>query len=779
MSELSEVGSTFAGLSAAEVDARVARGQTNVSSASSGRTILEIVRTNVLTRFNAILGSLFVVVLFVGPIQDGLFGIVLVVNAVLGVVQELRARRSLERLAVLTAPSAHALRDGQRTELPVERVVVDDVLELRAGDQIVADGEIISVRGLEVDESLLSGESMAVDKHEGDAVLSGSVVVAGSAIMRVTTVGDDSFAQRLQGDARKFSLARSDLQAGINAMLRVISWVMIPVSALLVVSQFVRSHQNLDQAIRATVAGVGAMVPEGLVLLTTLAFALGAIRLARQRVLVQELAAIEGLARVDVLCIDKTGTLTESGVELVNVVDVLDGATSSLGAMAWATENPNATMLAARSLAAPSGWVVVGEVVFSSSRKWSAMEFDGRGTWVIGAPEIVSPDVNPDQRRLIDENQAMGRRVLVIARCDEALVDSRLPRGRTIAGVAVLEERVRADARATIDYLVAQGVQIKVISGDNATTVAAVARRVGVPGAERALDARELPTDSAQFAGLVADTSVFGRVQPDQKRSIVKALQAQGHVVAMTGDGVNDIPALKAADLAIAMGSGSAATRAVGQIVLLDNSFALVPSIVDEGRRVIANIQRVAILFVTKTVYATFLALVVGVSAIPYPFYPRHLTVVSTLTIGLPGFFLALAPAAPRATPDFVGRVLRRTVPSGLVIGAVTLSAYVLARGPMGADSAQSRSVATLTLVALGLVVLGVVSRPLTRWRVALNGAMAGAFAVLWFVPWSARIFSFARPSLSVLGVAAALIMVGAPLVVVAGSLWKSGPSRR
>ena len=748
-----------------------------MSTTSSGRTILDIIRANVLTRFNAILGSLFVVVLVVGPIQDGLFGIVLVVNAVLGVVQELRARRALDRLAVLTAPSAHALRDGERTELSVERVVVDDVLELRPGDQIVADGEVVAVKGLEVDESLLSGESLAVDKNEGDGVLSGSVVVAGTATMRVTTVGDDSFAQRMQGDARRFSLARSELQAGINTMLRVISWVMIPVSALLVVSQVARSHQHLDQAIRGTVAGVGAMVPEGLVLLTTLAFALGAIRLARQRVLVQELAAIEGLARVDVLCIDKTGTLTEAGVELVEVVDLDGVATTALGAMAWATESPNATMQAARSLAAPSGWKLAAGVAFSSSRKWSALEFEGRGTWVFGAPEIVTPALGVDQSRLIAEHQAMGRRVLVIARSDEALVDNRLPEHRAIAGVAVFEERVRDDARATIDYLVAQGVQIKVLSGDNATTVAAVAQRVGVPGAQHVVDAREMPTDPEQFGDLIAETAVFGRVQPDQKRAIVLALQAQGHVVAMTGDGVNDIPALKAADLGIAMGSGSAATRAVGQIVLLDNSFALVPSILDEGRRVIANIQRVAVLFVTKTVYATILALVVGISAIPYPFYPRHLTVVSTLTIGLPGFLLALAPAAPRAKPDFVGRVLRTTLPSGGVIAAATLATYSIARGPMGVNAVQSRSIATLTLVALGLVVLTLVARPLSRWRATLIVAMAGLFALIWLVPSSARIFSLARPPWGALGIAAVLIGLAAPLVALASNAWKSEPS--
>ena len=760
--------SPHVGLTAAEVAERAATGRINVVSASAGRTVGQILRTNVLTRFNAILGSLFVVVLFVGPLQDGLFGIVLAVNTLVGVGQELRARRILNRLAVLTAPSAHAVRDGQTVELAVTEVVVDDMLELRPGDQVVADGRVVLDGGLEVDESLLSGESLPVVKHLTDALLSGSVIVAGSATMQVSTVGDDAFAQRLQGEARRFSLVRSELQQGTNRILRIITWVMVPVGLLLVTSQVVRARQTLDEAVRGSVAGVGAMVPEGLVLLTTIAFALGSIRLARHRVLVQELAAIEGLARVDVLCIDKTGTLTDPGMYLLDIVPLDTGPVREVvGAMAASDPTPNATMLAARAVPSPDGWEVDEVVRFSSSRKWSAVQFHRQGTWVIGAPEIVAPDLAPQHAARIAEHAAMGRRVLMLARATTPLAGDVLPAPVTCAALVVFEERLRPDAERTIGYLLAQGVAVKVLSGDNPATVAAVARRVGVAGADSPGDARDLPEDREALAEQIERMTVLGRVQPHQKRDIVVALQANGHVVAMTGDGVNDIPALKVADLGIAMGSGSPATRAVARIVLLDSSFAIVPQILDEGRRVIANVQRVANLFVTKTVYAAILALIVGIAAVPYPFYPRHLTLVSSLTIGIPGFFLALAPGAPRARAGFVERVFRFTVPAGAVAAVATFAAYLVARGPCSASAMQARTTATLTLLVVGLVILGLVSRPLTVPRTLLIVAMAAGAALAWLVPVSRKVFGLVAPPapavVAALGIAALAVV---PLVL-------------
>ena len=759
------------GLSLEQVAARLADGRANVTDTTPGRTVAQILRANVATRFNAILGVLFVIILIVGPIKDGIFAVVVVVNTVTGVVQELRSKRTLDRLAVLTAPTAHAVREGQTVELPVEAVVVDDMLELHPGDQVVADGNVEIDAGLEVDESLLTGESLAVEKHPGDPVLSGSVIVAGNGVMRVAHVGGDAFAQRLQGDARRFSLVHSDLQQGINRILRLVTWAMVPVGLLLIISQTTRANQSLAVALRGSVAGVGAMVPEGLVLLTTVAFTLAAVRLARRRVLVQELAAIEGLARVDVVCVDKTGTLTDPGIDLLDVV-ALDGTPGreALGAMAASDPHPNATMLAAQSLPSPDGWAVSQVVPFSSARKWSAVEFGPHRTWVIGAPEIVAPELAASTRATAAEHTSAGRRVLLLSRTDAPLDGETLPPGLDPSALVVFEERLRPEAEATIGYLLAQGITIKVLSGDSADTVGAVAARVGIPGAEHPIDARSLPEEQGELAEVIARTSVLGRVQPHQKRDIVTALQAKGHVVAMTGDGVNDIPALKAADLGMAMGSGSPATRAVGRLVLLDSSFAAVPRILGEGRRVIANVERLANLFVTKTAYAVLLATAVGIAAVPYPFFPRHLTVVSGLTIGIPGFFLTFAPGEPRARAGFVDRVLSFALPAGAVVGSATLAAYLLARDVYGANNEEAQTIATLTLLTLGIVVLGLVARPWTLPRVLLVAAMAVGGVLVWVVPFARHFFDLVPPPEK--AVLAALVIVVLALPVLWLAVW-------
>jgi cation-transporting P-type ATPase E len=764
---ISEAAET--GLTSDEVAQRVASGHVNASDRADSRSLIQILRANVFTRFNAILGSLLVVVVFVGPPQDGLFGVVLAVNTVIGVAQEVRAKRTLDHLAVLTAPTAHAVRDGRPVELEADAVVLDDVLELQPGDQIVVDGLVLSSEGLEIDESLLSGEAVPVVKRHDDEVRSGSFVVSGTGRIRAIRVGDEAFAQKVQGDARQFSLVRSELQQGTNQILRMVTWVMIPAGVLLVTSQVLRSGQSLDDALRASVAGVGAMVPEGLVLLTTLAFALGAIRMARQRVLVQELAALEGLARVDVLCIDKTGTLTEPGMSVRTIERLGNTAPEeALGALVGSDPSPNATIRALGALPVPADWLPEARIPFSSARKWSAVQFEGRGAWVIGAPDVVAADgrVPVHISTRIDTFAARGDRVLLVARSSAPLDGEALPDGLEPVALVVLEERIRPEARATIGYLLSQGVQIKVLSGDDPRTVASVAKRVGIPGSTDPVDARELPEDPVPLAQVIEASSIFGRVQPHQKEAVVSALQNSGHVVAMTGDDVNNVPALKQADLSLAMGSGSQATRAVGRIVLLDSSFAAVPGILGEGRRVIANIERVANLFVTKTVYAAILAVVVGISAIPFPFYPRHLTIVSTLTIGVPGFFLALASGSPRAHPGFVRRVLTFTVPAGMVAAAVTLVTYLMARGPAHATTAQARTAATLALVAIGLAVLVLVARPLNAARAVLVGCMAGSAVLIWVAPLTRRIFTLEWPPTAALWATAAIVLVAVPVLL-------------
>jgi cation-transporting ATPase E len=750
------------GLTAAEVAERVARGQTNQAGERTSRTYGEIVRANVFTRFNAILGVLLVVILIFGSPQDGLFGIVLVANALIGIVQEIRAKRTLDSLAVLNAPQARVVRDGEPSELPVESVVLDDLLELRTGDQVPADGLVRRADGLEIDESLLTGESDPVDKQVGADVMSGSIVVAGAGRFQATAVGADAYARKIATEARRFSLTHSELVDGINLLLRWIQYALFPIAALLLWRQL--SNHTFDNAITNTVAGVVGMVPEGLVLLTSLAFGLAAVTLARRKVLVQELPAVEGLARVDVVCLDKTGTLTEGDV-VFDRLEVLPGCDDgtvrhALGALAD-DENRNATLAAIAGAFPPDGWARTGGIPFSSARKWSAAAFDGHGAWVIGAPEMILADAPEDPaRREADELAAQGRRVLLLAAADGELVGEELPAGVHPAALVLLAEKIRSDARDTLRYFDEQGVALKVISGDNPRTVGAVAREVGLPGADDPVDARTLPDDRDELAAVLEEHSVFGRVTPQQKRAIVGALQSKSHVVAMTGDGVNDALALKDADIGIAMGSGAAATRAVAQLVLLDGRFSTMPGVVAEGRRVIANIERSANLFVTKTVYAVILALFVAIAGWNYPFLPRQLTIVSTFTIGIPGFFLAIAPNKQRYVPGFINRVLRFTVPAGIVAGSASLATYSIAFYGYDVPLKEARTATTITLVIVGLWVLLILARPLTVWRGVLAASMIACVGIILAVPALRDFYALELPpgdvTASALAVAAA-----------------------
>ncbi len=720
------------GLSSAEVAERVARGAVNDVPAAPTRTVAQIVRANVLTRFNALLGAMLVLIAIVGPIQDALFGVVLVANALIGIVQELRAKRTLDRLTLLTAPKAQVVRDGGVRDVVPSDIVVDDVVALAPGSQIVVDGEVMVTDGLEVDESLLTGESETVHKRPGDRVLSGSFVAAGTGRSQATDVGADAYAARLAEDARRFSLTRSELRTGIDRILRYVTWAIVPTATLLFVSQL-RAHGSWRAAMSGAVAGTVAMVPEGLVLLTSLAFSVAVVRLAKQRVLVQELAAVEGLARVDVLCIDKTGTLTEGRLALDRIERIdedLDPG-PALAALAAADPAPNATLQAiAQGLSADGGWSVERTVPFSSARKWGAAAFAGHGAWVLGAPDILTSDPGIGAR--VAASAGTGARVLLLARA--AALGDRLPDSLDPVALVVLADRVRADAGQTLRYFAEQQVLVKVLSGDAPATVGSIASGLGLEGAGSPVDARSLPDDDLDaLADALEAHSVFGRVSPQQKRSMVRALQGRGHTVAMTGDGVNDALALKDADIGIAMGTGADATRAVAQLVLLDSTFDALPSVVGEGRRVLGNIERTSNLYLTKTVYAMLLSLAVGVAGMVFPFLPRHLTLIGALTIGIPSFFLALAPSARRFRPGFVQRVLRFTIPAGFLAATATFLGYTLATREQGVTTLEAQTTAVMTLMWVGLLVLSIVAAPLNTWRLVLVWSM-GAAAVLAFV---------------------------------------------
>ncbi|MEU0836567.1 HAD-IC family P-type ATPase [Streptomyces sp. NPDC005969] len=742
------------GLTAAEVAERIARGEVNDVPVRSSRSMREIVRANVFTRFNLIIGVLWLIMLSVAPIQDSLFGFVIIANTGIGIFQEWRAKKTLDSLAVIGEVKPTVRRDGVAAEISTSEIVLGDLIELGPGDKVVVDGTVAETDNLEIDESLLTGEADPVLKQAGDPVMSGSFVVAGGGAFSATKVGREAYAAQLAEEASRFTLVQSELRSGISMILKYVTWMMVPAAIGLIISQLVVHNSNVQDSIARTVGGIVPMVPEGLVLLTSVAFAIGVIRLGRKQCLVQELPAIEGLARVDVVCLDKTGTLTEGGMD-VTEVRALNGADDpyirrvlrSLGA---SDPRPNASLQAIiDAYPSPNGeaWRCTEALPFSSARKYSGAAFveaDGRSsTWLLGAPDVLLPHQDPALDEIEQLNE-QGLRVLLLARAEGRLAEPEIAHRAVPTALIVLEQRLRPDAGDTLRYFADQRVATKVISGDNAVSVGAVAGKLGLPGAEHTLDARRLPTDPDEMATAMEENAVFGRVSPQQKREMVAALQSRGHTVAMTGDGVNDVLALKDADIGVSMGSGSEATRAVAQIVLLNNSFATLPSVVAEGRRVIGNITRVATLFLTKTVYSVLLAILVVCFQVEYPFLPRHLTLLSTLTIGVPAFFLALAPNKERAQPHFVRRVMRYSVPSGLIAGIATFVTYMIARHyytGAGALDAET-SVATLTLFLVSMWVLAIIARPYTWWRIVLVASMGAAFLVVLVVPWLQNFFA-------------------------------------
>jgi cation-transporting P-type ATPase E len=821
------------GLDEAAVAERRAAGLVNQVTDTNRRSFDDIVRANVFTRFNAILGTLLAVVLVIGAYRDALFGIVLLSNACIGIIQEIRAKRTLDRLSLISAPRVTVIRASQPAELRVDDIVLDDLIELKPGDQVPVDGNVLDATGLEVDESLLTGEADPLPKAAGDGVLSGSFVVAGRGRFRATAVGDNAYAARLAAEAKKFALVHSELRSGTDQILRVVMWLMIPTAVLLLITQL-RGTTSVFDGLRATVAGTGAIIPEGLVLLTSLAFAVGVIRLGRRQALVQELPAVELLARVDVVCVDKTGTLTQGSLKLAAVEpvgdrfepweapaeaevaamhpdsesstepdttavlpipetspsagesepgDVADDAgpgeqtgpeldddlAAVLGAIGAAEERPNASLLAIVALGRDPGWTLQSAVPFSSARKWSSASFAGEGSWLLGAPDVLLAEGDPVRVRG-EELAATGRRIILLAHTDVEPSAEGPPEDVRPMALLGLEEELRKEAPDTLRYFAEQGVAVKVISGDHPTTVGAVAQRVGVPNAGDPMDARDLPEDLEELADVLEERAVFGRVKPHQKRAMVQALQSRGHTVAMTGDGVNDVLALKDADIGVAMGSGSGASRAVAQLVLLDDNFASMPEVVAEGRKVIANIERVANLFVTKSVYAFLLSISVGVAGLPFPFFPRHLTIISSLTIGIPAFFLALAPNTRRARPGFVPRVARFAIPAGLLAAAATFLGFALARSESGLSITQERTTAVIVLFLVAGWVLMILARPLTEPRVALLFALLVAFVVALATPGIREFFELELPPVVVL---MAAVGVAAVALGVMEALWQ------
>jgi cation-transporting P-type ATPase E len=703
----------------------------------TGRSYGSILRANVFTVFNLILAVAGAMTLAFGEWQDALFLGVLVGNTAIGTVQEVRAKRALDRLSALVVPHATVVRDGSDRTVAVEELVPGDLVRLSPGDQVVADGVLEEERSLRLDESILTGESALVERRVGEEVRSGSFAVEGGAAYVVTAVGEASYAAQITGEARSFRHPRSPLERALNQLLFVLVAIMIPLGVVLGYALWHR-QTTLHDAVPTAVAAVVSLVPEGLILLTSLTFAVAAVNMAKRGALVQQLNAIESLASVDVVCVDKTGTLTEPGLRVVEVVGP-ESMSEDLGRYAASASSRNAT-LAAIAEAFPSAPEPVDEEVpFSSQRRFGAQRIGGVGL-VLGAPEHFALNGFVDRA---GEAAREGRRVLAFGTAG-ALEDPQPP----AQGLVLLAEKLRPQARATVEWLQSQGVELMVLSGDSPETVAAIAHDAGIRG--EVYDATSLPEDSEEVQRIVLGHTVFGRISPQDKRRVVEALGDSGRYVAMIGDGVNDVPALKASRLAIAQGTGTQMARSVADVVLVDGDFAAVPAMVAEGRKILRNVQRVAKLFVTKSAFAAFLILSVGLTPTAYPLLPRQLTLAATLTIGIPGLFLALAPSTGSYTPrSFLRELAQFAVPAGTAAGLGVVSSYLFALNVLGLELDAARTVAVTVIVLVGLYLILALEAAGRKRGAAVSAlclSLLAAYVAILLMPATREFFALALP---------------------------------
>lgn len=754
------------GLTEQEAQRRLAeRGP--VEPAPSSRSYKSIVRANVLTVFNLILVISGVITLAFGDWRDSLFLYILLANTSIGILQELKAKRALDRLAALVAPSATVVRDGEYRVVAVEELVIGDLVRAGAGDQIVADGELVAAEGLAVDESILTGESEPVQRRVGEEIRSGSFVAEGRAAYTVRAVGSASYAEQIAGEARTFRHPRSPLERAVSTLLFGLVTVMLLLGGLLSAA-LVERDADLQEAVETAVAAALTLVPEGLILLLSLTYAVAALRMARRGALAQQLNAIESFASADVICLDKTGTLTEPGLRVLELVPApgsnLDAVREALGQYAASAPARNATLEAIAQAHLGSPEPVEAEVPFSSRRRWSALRL-GSTAYVLGAPELFS--LGTLAGRAKEEAQA-GRRVLAFGRTAAELNEHERPRELTLLGLVVLAEELRAETRETVAYLQAEGVELKVISGDAPETVAAIASDAGIPLSEPPVDGRELPDDPAALRELALRAAVVGRISPEGKRRLVEALRDAGKHVAMVGDGVNDVPALKAAQLGIAQATGSQMAKTVADVVLVSGDFGSVPPMIAEGRKVLRNLQRVTKLFVTKSAFAAFLIVTIGLTPQSYPFLPRHLSLAAAIAVGIPAFFLALAPSTgPWRPTEFLKDVARFAVPAGTGAGLGVLSSYLFARNVIDLPLDEARTVATTVLVVVGLYLILALEVP--RLSVAaLCLSLFALYLVAIILPMR-EFFELASPN------AAILLSAAGGIGLAIGGLWLTG----
>lgn len=735
------------GLDKEQVEERVLRNMVNFKSDAISKSYLKIFTTNIFTLFNIVNVFLAAMILiFNGQVKNMLFAIIAIVNLVIGIVQEIRSKVALDKLSLVSAPSIEVMRSGEKVSLPTSEIVIDDVIILKQGSQIPTDCIVIDGE-CEVNESLLTGEQDDIHKQNGDRMMSGSFVQSGTCKARVIAVGDDTYASKLMSEAKKFKKSKSELMRSINWIIRIATIIIFPLGILMFKTNMTYAT-SVSSAVTATVSSVIGMIPEGLVMLTSIALALGIIRLAKRRTLVQDLYSIETLARVDTLCLDKTGTITEGTMQVENVHvyssrlgsvdDIMANLVSALG-------QNNATFEAcAHYFSSNERYEVLKLMPFSSARKWSGASFKDAGTYIVGAPEFVLKDRYYMVDRDVKEYASQGFRVLVLVKTSETLKDGDMSTEKMkIIALIVLSDKIRSTAKATFDYFEKQGVQLKVISGDNPLTVSKVAERAGLKNAEKYVDASvDLDTPDKIYEAAEKYT-VFGRVSPSQKKELIAALKAHGHTVGMTGDGVNDVMALKEADCSIAMASGSDASRNVSQLVLLDSDFSALPSVVAEGRRVINNIERAASLFLVKTTFSAVLSLLLIIFQLStYPFEPIQLTLINTLFVGIPSFILALEPNDRRVKGNFLSKVFKRALPAGLTVAfAITLICWIY--NDIGFDvSPQISTMSVYITACVSFIVLMQVCMPYTKDKIFMLALLFVAFVFAVSNPFLSEMFT-------------------------------------
>lgn len=760
------------GLTEQEVKERILKGDVNKIPKAPSKTFLQILRSNFFTKFNALNLILAVAVIIAGSLKNAIFAGVIIVNSLIGVIQELKAKNIIEKLSVISEANCTVIRNGSKQRIGIEEIVKDDIVYVTTGDQILADGVLVNGNELEIDESMLTGESDPIYKRKDDEILSGSFAVAGEGYMKVTKVGANTYSSKLADEARKFKITNSELQNSLDRILKILLFLIVPIGIILAVTQLVFIKSSWQDAVIGTVSGIIGMVPEGLVLLTSATFIVAIIKLSEYDTLVQELSATEVLARVDVLCVDKTGTITEGTLKLIDVLNLSDYKNKEiddiLASIAHNLPSKNPTQQAVLDkYTKDSNIEIVEKIPFSSKRKWGGIVTKDRGTWVFGAPEIVMGDKYLEVKDKVEDEAKKGRRVLMLAKSElNSLKDEKLIHMKKVA-LVLIEDIIREDAPKTLEFFKNEGVKVKVISGDNPVTVSSVAKRAGVEGAENYIDARELPTDIDELKKEVEKYSVFGRVTPHQKKSLVVALQQNNHTVAMTGDGVNDVLALKEADCGIAMANGSDATKAVAQLVLMKSNFGALPKVVAEGRQQINNLERVAQLFLTKTTYSIILAVVFSILLLPFPIQPIQLSLIGSCAIGIPALFLALLPNTQRVKRGFLGRILTASIPNGILISIFVSATFVISYKYGGTSIETSRTLAVLMLAGVSMVILFKVALPLTPFKIGLVLAMMGVVSLGFITPIGRYIFTLSKLTLMQWMLSLITIVISIPVLAI------------